>query len=69
MKASNWRGWIWALVLAGTAGWAWAQTPSMEGRPAAVVNGEAITMAEVEAVVKLMPASGPAPTTPARCAR
>jgi peptidyl-prolyl cis-trans isomerase C len=65
MKAIHRLGWTWALILAATAGPGWAQAPSMEGRPAAVVNGEAVTMAEVDAVVKLMPSSGPAPATPA----
>src|SRR5262245_56036428 len=65
MKAIHRQAWIWALVVATMTGGTWAQAPSMEGRPAAVVNGEAITMAEIDAVVKLMPSSGPAPSTPA----
>jgi parvulin-like peptidyl-prolyl isomerase len=65
MNAINWRGWFTALVVATMAGPMWAQAPATEERPAAVVNGDAITMAEVDAVVRLMPSSGPAPATAA----
>jgi peptidyl-prolyl cis-trans isomerase C len=54
-----------ALGLAGSsAGAALAQPPADASQPAAVVNGETVTMSEVDAVVKLLPQGQAAATDP-----
>jgi hypothetical protein len=57
------RGQVWgglaAVALAVLAGWAPAQGTPAANKPAAVVNGEPIYLAEVESVVSMMRGNGP----------
>ena len=63
MRDSMWtlRSLASAAVLAGLAGGVPAQAPGASGKPAAVVNGQPITYADIESVLKLR---GPMPTQP-----
>jgi peptidyl-prolyl cis-trans isomerase C len=51
-----------ATVAAALAGGLFAQTPATTAKPAALVNGEPIALAEVEALLKSRPTQFPKPT-------
>src|SRR5437016_3724920 len=61
-RATNSWGLASAVFLAILASSAGAQITPASNKPAAVVNGEAITLADVEGVVKLGPQVTPPPT-------